>query len=328
LDTLLEQRAQEQTASVGASQSLSKGGSSAMSAHASLSPLRSFRIGLAGPPGAGKSTLIEALGTYLIDQGHKVAVIAVDPSSSRTGGSILGDKTRMPELSRSPRAFVRPSPTRGALGGLARQTNDVVLLCEGAGFDIVLVETVGLGQSEVAVDSAVDMLLLVVPPANGDELQGAKKGIVEVADAVVVNKADGAFEAAARHAAVEYRRALQLVRWKHGMAWEPRVARCSALHGTSIGEVWAVCREFRQALSATGALQQRRMQQNAEWMWSQLEASLVLQARTDAAVRRAAEQVGPLVTTGLMTPRRAAHDLLTAFLDSCKAGGSNNGPAR
>ncbi|CAK9003659.1 Methylmalonic aciduria type A homolog, partial [Durusdinium trenchii] len=208
----------------------------------------SFRLGIAGPPGAGKSTFIEALGSMLVqDLGLRVAVLAVDPSSSRTGGSILGDKTRMTDLSRMPDAYVRPSPTRGSLGGVAQHTNDVVLLCEAADFEIIIVETVGLGQSEVLVDETVDMLMLLVPPANGDELQGVKKGIMEVADMVVVNKADGELATAARHAATDYMHALQLMRRKRPI-WRPRVKKCSALHKEQIDTVWNIVEKFRRKM--------------------------------------------------------------------------------
>lgn len=252
---------------------------------------------------------------YLVGLGHHVAVIAVDPSSSRHGGSILGDKTRMTELSRHPSAYVRPSPTQGALGGVAQHTNDVVLLCESAGYDIVLVETVGLGQSEVAIDSTVDMLLLVVPPAGGDELQGVKKGIVEVADTVVVNKCDGELEKPAMMAAAEYRRALQLIRWKHN-AWQPQVMRVSALTGFAVDELWATAAEFHNTMSAGGHLESRRARQNVEWMWSQFEVQLVRMGRDCKLVHSLASEFRARLAAGLMTPRRAGHMLLDAFLSS------------
>ena len=278
-----------------------------------------FRIGIAGPPGAGKSTTIEALGMYAISQGHRVAVVAVDPSSTRSGGSILGDKTRMPELSRAPAAYVRPSPTRGALGGLAEHTNDVILLCEGCGFDIVLVETVGLGQSEVAIDTAVDMLLLVVPPAGGDELQGVKKGIVEVADAVIINKSDpdSPLANAAAHSQAEYRRALQLVRWKHDNpagVWVPPVGRCSALTGWGIPDVWAICSKFRQRVGGAGVIAERRRRQASEWMWSGLASQLMAAAKGCGEVQSAAQSLAPSLAMGGITPRRAAHSLVTEFM--------------
>jgi LAO/AO transport system kinase len=193
-----------------------------------------------------------------------------------------------------------------------------VLLCEGGGYDVVLVETVGLGQSEVVVDTCVDMLLLVVPPAGGDELQGVKKGIVEVADAIVVNKADGALEPAARHAAAEYQRALQLVRWKHH-AWQPRVMRASAATGVGVTDVWAVAAEFRRVMGSAGLLLARRQAQATEWMWHTLEAELVAMARGDAAVQTEASRLQRLLASGYVTPRRAAHKLLDTLLaDVCE----------
>jgi LAO/AO transport system kinase len=296
-----------------------------------------FRIGLAGPPGAGKSSLIEALGLELCNRGHRVAVVAVDPSSTRSGGSILGDKTRMQELSTREEAFVRPSPTRGKLGGVAEHTNDVILLCEAAGFDVVLVETVGLGQSEVVVDEAVDMLLLVAPPGGGDELQGIKKGIMEVMDVVVVNKADGDLLGPARHVAADVGRAIQLLRPKHAV-WTPRVVLCSAVERTGIVDLWNVCCEFRASMarpappapdddlddanSASTAssrpriswARQRRARQGQSWMWSALDAALSEAARADPAVVDNARKLLAHVAAGTMTPRRAGNDLFRTFL--------------
>src|SRR5947208_3828114 len=194
-----------------------------------------MRVGISGAPGAGKSTFIEALGLHLVERDHRVAVLAVDPSSTRSGGSILGDKTRMEELTRSPHAFVRPSPTSGTLGGVARRTREALLLCEAAGFDVVLVETVGVGQSEVKVAAMVDLFLVLVAPGGGDELQGLKRGIMELADLVVVNKADGDLAATAAHTAADYAAALHLVRPRTPV-WTPRVLTCSALTGLGIPE--------------------------------------------------------------------------------------------
>ncbi len=207
------------------------------------------RVGISGAPGAGKSTLIEALGVQLVDAGHRVAVLAVDPSSTRTGGSILGDKTRMEELVRRPDAFVRPSPTGGTLGGVTRRTREALLCCEAAGFDVVLVETVGVGQSEVAVDGMVDTFVVLVPPAGGDELQGIKRGIMELADVVVVTKADGDLEAAAKATAADYANAMRLIRPKsdalaaHG--WRPEVLTCSALLPRGVDDVWSAVEDHR-----------------------------------------------------------------------------------
>src|SRR6478609_2732879 len=204
------------------------------------------RVGISGAPGAGKSTFIEALGLHLVDDGRRVAVLAVDPSSARGGGSILGDKTRMEQLSRSPHAFIRPSPSKGTLGGVARRTREALLVCEAAGFDVVLVETVGVGQSEVAVAGLVDLFLLLLAPGAGDELQGVKRGIVELADLIVVNKADGDLVDLARHTAADYAHALHLVRSSDANAMD-RVRTCSALLGEGIDELWTTIEELVQA---------------------------------------------------------------------------------
>eukprot|EP01138_Halocafeteria_seosinensis_P002863 gb/GECG01002924.1/.p1 GENE.gb/GECG01002924.1/~~gb/GECG01002924.1/.p1 ORF type:complete len:432 (+),score=53.14 gb/GECG01002924.1/:1-1296(+) len=275
---------------------------------------KTLRVGIAGSPGAGKSTFIEGLGTYLTEKcGYKVAVIAVDPSSNRTGGSILGDKTRMAQLSNNPNAYVRPSPTRGTLGGIAEHTHDVVLLCEGTGYDIVLVETVGLGQSEVAIDSTVDMLLLLVSPGGGDELQGVKKGIMESADLIVVNKADGALVPTARHTASEYRRALDLLRPKH-QCWRPMVRRCSAHERSGLTEVWAVVEKFWQTMLDHGEFQDRRVSQGSEWMWSEFESQLRQIGKSDPRITAKAEELKQQLGAGLITPRRAGTQLVEILL--------------
>ncbi len=273
------------------------------------------RAGISGAPGAGKSTFIEALGGYLVDAGRRVAVLAVDPSSTRSGGSILGDKTRMEELSRRPEAFIRPSPSGGTLGGVARRTREALLLCEAAGFDVVLVETVGVGQSEVAVAGMVDTFCLLLAPGAGDELQGVKRGIVELADLVVVNKADGELENTARHTAADYAMALHLVRPRSD-AWAARVLTCSALLGTGISDVWEAVEAHRAALSGAGELAARRADQARDWMWSEVTDTLLDRLRLDPAVR---SQVAPLehaVAAGLMSPTAAAQRLLEAFSNS------------
>jgi len=270
-----------------------------------------FRVGVAGPPGAGKSTLIEALGMQLCGLGHRVAVLAIDPSSTRTGGSILGDRTRMTDLARNQRAFVRPSPTRGALGGVAAHTNDVVLLCEAAGFDVVLVETVGLGQSEVAVDSTVDCLALVLPPASGDELQGVKKGIMECADVVAVNKADGDMARQARLAALDYSRALTLIPPKHpATAWRGESTTVSSFDNDSVMRLWAVITRFRAEMAAHGEVRRRRASQAGQWLWSQLEAQALERLRADRSVVAAAAGMLGRLAEGSLSPRRAAHLVL------------------
>ncbi|RHY34177.1 hypothetical protein DYB25_007292 [Aphanomyces astaci] len=287
----------------------------------------SFRVGIAGPPGAGKSTFIETLGLSLTQKGHKVAVLAIDPSSSVTGGSILGDKTRMTHLSNAPDAFVRPSPTRGTLGGVAQHTNgspsysatrcsdeyaEIVLLCEACGYDIVLVESVGLGQSEIVIDDTVDFVMLLVPPAGGDELQGSKKGIMEIADIVVVNKADGELKSAAKHTAVDYMHALQLVRRKDP-AWKP-VKMCSAREGDGVEGVWDVLTEFRQVMASK--MEAKRSKQASKWMWNQLTEELLLLAKKKAAAE--AKRLAPDLAHGYISPRSAAHHLMDAIFKDIK----------
>ncbi|HVJ97311.1 MAG TPA: methylmalonyl Co-A mutase-associated GTPase MeaB [Acidimicrobiia bacterium] len=261
------------------------------------------RVGISGAPGAGKSTFIEALGMHLIDAGHRVAVLAVDPSSTRSGGSILGDKTRMEELSRRPEAYIRPSPSGGTLGGVARRTREGMLVCEAAGFDVVLVETVGVGQSEVAVAGMVDLFLLLLSPGAGDDLQGVKRGIVELADLVVVNKADGALLDLARHTASDYTHALHLV----GNA---EVLLASAREGTGIGEVWTAVHEHVQAARAKGALAERRADQAREWMWAEVTETLVDRLQADARVRTEVDRLEADVRAGRMSPAAAARRLL------------------
>ncbi|HEU5300874.1 MAG TPA: methylmalonyl Co-A mutase-associated GTPase MeaB [Acidimicrobiia bacterium] len=270
------------------------------------------RVGISGAPGAGKSTLIEALGLHLVDVGRRVAVLAVDPSSTRSGGSILGDKTRMEELVRRPEAFVRPSPTGGTLGGVTRRTREALLCCEAAGFDVVIVETVGVGQSEVAVEGMVDCFLLVLAPGGGDELQGIKRGIMELADVVVVNKADGALAAAAQSTAADYAAALHLVRPKTP-AWDARVVQCSALEGRGIDDVWQEVEEHHRALEASGDLERRRAEQARDWLWAEIGAGLLdrLRAHPDAAAE--ATRLEAEVVAGRVPPTVAAARVLDAF---------------
>ena len=274
---------------------------------------RSIRLGISGVPGVGKSTFIEVFGLHVIGGGHRVAVLAVDPSSPRSGGSILGDKTRMEELSRHPHAFIRPSPSGGTLGGVARRTREAMLACEAGGFDVVIVETVGVGQSETAVADMVDMFLLLLVPGGGDELQGIKKGIVELADAIVVNKADGDLAAAAQRAAADYRNALRLLR-PASEHWTPPVLRCSARTGLGIEEVWATVRDFRQRLGAAGDIDARRAEQACAWMWSEVSESLLSALRGDHAVHRLLPELEVAVAAGTVTPTAAAQRLLAAFL--------------
>jgi LAO/AO transport system kinase len=274
------------------------------------------RVGVSGAPGSGKSTFIEALGIHLVGLDHRVAVLAVDPSSTRSGGSILGDKTRMEQLTRSPNAFVRPSPTGGTLGGVARRTREAMLLCEAAGFDVVLVETVGVGQSEVKVAAMVDLFLVLVAPGGGDELQGLKRGIMELPDLVVGNKADGDLAAIAAHTAADYAAALHLVRPRIA-AWVPRVLTCSALAGTGIPEVWDAVGEFRAAVA--GELPSLRAAQSREWMWSEVTDSLLDALTTDADTDALARRVEGDVAAQTTPPPAAARAVVAAHLGDRRA---------
>jgi LAO/AO transport system kinase len=280
---------------------------------ASLLPAtgKAIRIGISGSPGVGKSTFIEAFGLHLIKQGHRVAVLAVDPSSPRSGGSILGDKTRMEELARNPSAYIRPSPTAGTLGGVARRTREAGLVCEAAGFDVVLVETVGVGQSETAVADMVDIFLLILPPAGGDELQGLKKGIVELAHLVIVNKADGDLEAAAGRAVSEYRAALHLLR-PAAVGWSPPILKVSALQRRGMDEVWDAIERFKATLGAT-RLKANRAAQAKAWMWREIEEGLLALLRRNPAVARKLTELEKKVLQGVVTPAAAARAILAAF---------------
>lgn len=269
---------------------------------------KAVRVGITGSPGVGKSTTIDALGMYLIGQGHKVAVLAVDPSSARTGGSILGDKTRMARLSASDHAFIRPSPSSGTLGGVAAKTREAMLLCEAAGFDVVLVETVGIGQSETAVYDMTDFFLALMLPGAGDELQGIKKGLVELADMIAINKADGDNLKRANAAAAEYRSALHILtpRSEH---WHPPVVTYSALAETGIAELWQKVLEHRTAMNASGELAGRRREQQVKWMWSMLESRMMARLRADAAIRAKVKKTEAEVADGRMTPTVAAEQI-------------------
>lgn len=273
----------------------------------------SVRIGISGPPGAGKSTFIERFGLEGIAQGRRVAVLAVDPASKRGGGTILGDKTRMMQLARSPAAFIRPSSAGSARGGVARRTREAILLCEAAGFGAVLVETVGVGQAETAVAEMVDMFVLILPPAGGDELQGIKRGIFELADLVLVNKADGELAVAAHRAVADYASALRLIR-PPLPEWQVPVRAVSALEGTGIAEVWTEVERFRTALERTGAWSQRRAEQARAALWAEIGESLLDRFRSAPAVTRRLACLEAEVIAGTRTPSAAARELLTAFL--------------
>jgi LAO/AO transport system kinase len=273
---------------------------------------KAWRVGISGPPGVGKSTFIEALGMWLVERGHRVAVLAVDPSSTLSGGSILGDKARMGRLAVHPAAYIRPSPSAASLGGVARRTREAMVLCEAAGFDIVLVETVGVGQSETAVADMVDFFLVLAQPGAGDELQGIKKGILELADLIAVNKADGEGQVRARTACREYAAALRYLRPK-SESWQPRAVTVSALTGDGLAECWSAVEEHRAALSASGALERRRGRQLVRWMWQRVEEGLLAVLRGDEAVRALLPEVESAVAAGALSPARGADRLLTAL---------------
>jgi LAO/AO transport system kinase len=268
-----------------------------------------IRLGLSGAPGVGKSTLIEHLGLRLIARGHRLAVLAVDPSSPITGGSILGDKTRMAELARSPGAFIRPSPSGGQLGGVARHTAEAILLTEAAGFDIVIVETVGIGQSEVAVAGLVDLFVLLLAPAAGDQLQGIKKGVIELADLLVVTKADGVLAGAASEALAEYRTALGLL-GPGAAGRRAQALSCSALTGTGLEELWQAIEHARAARQESGAWQGRRAEQAGLLLAAEIGAALLSEFRADARIAAAYPEVQIQLSEGKLTPSEAARRLL------------------
>jgi LAO/AO transport system kinase len=269
---------------------------------------KAVRLGITGAPGAGKSTTIDALGTYLTEHGHKVAVLAVDPSSSRTGGSILGDKTRMARLAIDPKAFIRPSPSSGTLGGVAAKTRETMLLCEAAGYDVILVETVGVGQSETAVADMTDFFLVLMVAGAGDELQGIKKGIVELADMIAVNKADGDNIDRARAAAAEYRGALNILT-PRSATWSPPVVTYSALTGDGIAPLWAQIERHKKLMNASGELTERRREQQVKWMWTMLEERLTARLRSDAAVRAKLKHAEAQVAAGELAPTLAVEEI-------------------
>lgn len=271
------------------------------------------RLGLSGSPGAGKSTFIEALGNHLLDRDRKLAVLAVDPSSKISGGSILGDKTRMESLSRHPRAFIRPSPAGTSLGGVARRTREALLLCEAAGFDTIIVETVGVGQSETAVSAMTDMFLLLLAPAGGDELQGIKRGIVELADMILVNKADGEMAMEATHAANEYRTALRLLR-PATANWTVPVSTCSAIEGTGIPDVWENIEKFFRVLGDENAIASRRAAQAIDWMWTEVDAMLGAALRADPDIGAKIPALESQVRSGDLPATVAARTLVSGFV--------------
>jgi LAO/AO transport system kinase len=269
---------------------------------------KAVRVGITGSPGVGKSTTIDALGSMLTRQGHKVAVLAVDPSSRRTGGSILADKTRMARLATDPNAFIRPSPASGTLGGVAAKTRETMLLCEAAGYNVVLVETVGVGQSEIAVADMTDFFLVLVLPGGGDALQGLKKGVVELADMIAVNKADGDNLPRAKLTAAEYGAALHILK-PASANWSPPVVTYSALERDGVGTLWTHILDHRQKLTASGELKARRGAQQVKWMWAMLEERLFEPLRSDRAVKAALPKIEADVAEGRLNPASAVETI-------------------
>ncbi|MDY0296352.1 MAG: methylmalonyl Co-A mutase-associated GTPase MeaB [Acidobacteriota bacterium] len=280
----------------------------------------SLRIGITGVPGAGKSTLIETFGLYLIKQGHRVAVLAVDPSSSVTRGSILGDKTRMEKLSRSQECFIRPSPSGGTLGGVARKSRETILVCEAAGFDVILVETVGVGQSEITVRSMVDFFLLLMIAGAGDELQGIKKGVVEIADALVVNKADGDNRSRAEAARSEYALALKYLT-PATPGWQPRATTVSALTGDGVPEIWHMITAFMDRTRKSGVFAERRRRQAEEWVFALIEEHLKNTFYQDPRIQAAIPQIRRRIDKGEILPTAAAEHLLNLFASEAEIKG-------
>ena len=269
---------------------------------------KAVRVGITGVPGVGKSTTIDALGSMLTREGHKIAVLAVDPSSRRTGGSILADKTRMARLATDMNAFIRPSPASGTLGGVAAKTRETMLLCEAAGYDVILVETVGVGQSEIAVADMTDFFLALMLPGAGDELQGLKKGIVELADMIAINKADGDNIARAKAAAAEYRAALHILT-PRSPNWVPPVVTYSALTGDGIADLWRHVLNHRDKLTASGELAARRGEQQVKWMWSMLEERLFAPLRSDRTLKAALPRIEADVAGGRLAPNAAVEQI-------------------
>jgi len=267
-----------------------------------------IRVGITGAPGAGKSTMIDALGTMLTGQGHKVAVLAVDPSSQRSGGSILGDKTRMARLANDANAFIRPSPASGTLGGVAAKTRETMLLCEAAGYDVILVETVGVGQSEIAVADMTDFFLVLALAGAGDELQALKKGVIELADMIAVTKADGDNARRARAAAAEYGAALHILA-PRSAHWSPPVMTCSAVTGDGIAALWSRILDHREKLSASGELAARRGEQQVKWMWTMLEERLFEPLRSDRTLKAALPRIEARVAAGKLSPAVAVEEI-------------------
>ncbi len=274
---------------------------------------KSLRLGISGAPGVGKSTFVEALGNQVIDAGHRVAVLTVDPSSAISGGSILGDKTRMELLSRRREAYIRPSPSGNTLGGVTRRSREAMILCEAAGFDVIIVETVGVGQSETKVAEMTDMFVLLLQPGGGDELQGIKRGIMELADLILVNKADGELQALAGRSAAEYRNALRLLHPRLA-DWKVTVRTCSARNGVGIAEAWKAALQYRDTLEASGRFTARRAAQARAWMWSEVNDNLITALQSDPEVNKQIPALEAAASEGRIPPTIAARQLLEIFL--------------
>ena len=273
---------------------------------------KAIRVGITGAPGVGKSTTIDALGTFLTGKDHKVAVLAVDPSSARSGGSILADKTRMPRLSGDANAFVRPSPSSGTLGGVAAKTRESMLICEAAGFDVVLVETIGTGQSETMVADMTDFFLVLMLPGAGDELQGLKKGVVEIADMIAINKADGDNIYRAKAAAAEYRGALQILN-PRSPNWSTPVVTYSALTGAGIAELWDTVLEHRARMIKAGELEARRREQQVKWMWAMLEERMFARLKSDPILKAKLPRIEAAVAAGRISAALAVEEIAVAL---------------
>src|SRR5262245_24663071 len=273
---------------------------------------KAVRVGITGAPGVGKSTTIDALGTFLTDKSHKVAVLAVDPSSARSGGSILADKTRMARLGNDPNAFVRPSPSSGTLGGVAAKTRESMVICEAAGYDVVLVETIGTGQSETMVADMTDFFLVLMLPGAGDELQGLKKGVIEIADMIAINKADGDNIKRAKGAAAEYRAALHILS-PRSPNWSPPVVTYSALTGNGIAELWASVLDHRERMSKSGELAAHRREQQVKWMWAMLEDRVFARLKTDSSLKAKLPRIEAAVADGRMSPAVAVDEIAAAL---------------
>ena len=279
---------------------------------------KSVRVGISGAPGVGKSTFIEALGNHVIDAGHEPAILTVDPSSAISGGSILGDKTRMETLARREEAYIRPSPAGTTLGGVTRRSRETLLLCEAAGFDIIIVETVGVGQSETKVADMTDMFVLLLQPGSGDQLQGIKRGIMELADLILINKADDDLAELARKSASEYKHALTLLRPRTAN-WEVEVQTCSARDNVGIGEAWDAVKRHQQALESSGQLDTMRADQALTWMWSEVQDSLIADLKDDPEVQKQIPALEAAASSGRIPAATAAERLLDIYRNAGKS---------